>query len=61
MTAKVSPSTNVQKAIRDAFFRSDRYRIRQNQNLIFGFDPGVSFVENESDLKNISVANNSNL
>jgi hypothetical protein len=59
MNTKNRTSVDIGKAIRDAFFRSDRYRIRQNQNAVFGFDPGVTFVEQENQIT--PIANNGNM
>lgn len=39
------------KADREALFRAERYRIRQDQNAAFGHDPGVHFIESEKEDK----------
>lgn len=46
-TKAIAPAPRLSNADREGFFRASRYRIRQDQNAAFGFDPGVCFVEGE--------------
>lgn len=46
-TKATAPAPRLSKAERETAFRAERNYIRRNQNAVFGFDPGVCFVEGE--------------